>query len=174
MRLAGFDIPPVALLALAVVTVALLLGLTRWKLRRSRSVSSSSPGETSLTRDIEAVMVELDRLSRQVHGRLDGKIAKLEGLIREADRRIDDLSRLSRSATGHPTIDVTLGPESTHSADSDNPEGPAAPDRKRVYALADSGMSSIEIARELGESTGEIELILALRKAKVRTQRAAV
>jgi hypothetical protein len=32
-----------------------------------------------------------------------------------------------------------------------------------VYRLADGGKSSVEIAKELGEHTGKVELILALR-----------
>lgn len=43
----------------------------------------------------------------------------------------------------------------------------ADPMANRVYELADSGLSSVEIASALHEHTGKIELILALRRASV-------
>ncbi len=43
----------------------------------------------------------------------------------------------------------------------------ADPMADRVYELADSGLSSVEIASALHEHTGKIELILALRRASV-------
>ena len=176
MQFVDSDIPPVALLALAVVAVALLLGSTRRRLRRSRAPTGASMREqykslsdqTGVARDIETVMVELDQLSRQVHGRLDAKIAKLERLLREADERIDGLSRQRRAAAGHPTLDVTLEPETPHAAGLETKA-----DRRRdaygdIYRLADAGLSPVEIARQLGQSTGAIELILSLRTAKAR------
>jgi hypothetical protein len=159
-----------ALLALVLAAAGLCLGVVRARLRRPRASPSGGQqhqarsDQASLTRDIEAVMAELDQLSRHVHRRLDAKIAKLESLMGEADNRIDALSRLSRSAGGQPTLDVTLGMEEAETNQQ------AASDYKDVYALADGGVSSIEIARQLGQSAGEVELILALRKTKARAQ----
>lgn len=70
--------------------------------------------EKAATRELEDAMYELDQLSRQVHGRLDTKFAKLEMVIRDADERIDKLSRLVRSAAGTQTLDVTLVEEDPH------------------------------------------------------------
>ena len=50
------------------------------------------------------------------------------------------------------------------------PGGPAEPDAahealvRRIYDLADAGRSTLEIARQLDEPVGEVELILALRQ----------
>lgn len=38
----------------------------------------------------------------------------------------------------------------------------------RIYSLADQGHSVVEIARQTGQTTGEVELILNLRKSQVR------
>ncbi len=178
MRFAGFDIPQVALLGLGVVAVALLLGSTRWRLRRSRTSVGPTvreqyealSGQASVTRDIEEVMLELDRLSRQIHGRLDTKLAKLEMLLRDADERIDQLSRLQRSTEGQATLDVTLQPEHPDALElHPSTAADTTPAHADIYRLADSGASPLEIARQLGQSTGEIELVLSLRKAKART-----
>ena len=115
-------------------------------------------------REVEDVMVELDQVARQVHGQMDTRFAKLETIIRDADARIAKLERLLQAADGAPTLDVTL-----EEARPDEPDpavvmetGPHAD----VYRLADARMSEIEIAQETGKTTGEIELILALRKAR--------
>ena len=48
---------------------------------------------------------------------------------------------------------------------------PSAEDRHRpVYALADEGLSAVEIAQRLGQRVGEIELILNLRPKAGRRQ----
>ena len=43
------------------------------------------------------------------------------------------------------------------------PETPPDPRHGEIYALADQGRSSKEIARQLNRPNGEVELILALR-----------
>ncbi len=177
MRLAGLDIPPVAILAVVVIAVMLLLRSTRQRLRRSQTSTGPSLREqyqslseqANVTRDIEAVMLELDQLSRQIHGRLDSKIGRLEALLREADERIDQLSRQRRAAAGHPTLDVTLDPQHPDGADETAPEGGGVElKRDEVLRLADEGLSAVDIARRLGQNTGEVELILSLRQAKSR------
>jgi hypothetical protein len=40
-----------------------------------------------------------------------------------------------------------------------------------VYRLADGGLTAIDIAREVGTTTGEVELILSLRKTRARAER---
>ncbi len=109
-------------------------------------------------------MLELDQLSRQIHGRIDTKLARLEAVIRDADQRIDRLSRLIRTTQGESAQEFTLdreGPDEAHSARSDIVDDRHAP----IYELADSGKSPVEIAREVGQTTGEVELILALKRA---------
>ena len=163
--------PQMVMLALAVVGLTLLLRSTRRRLVRSRSPGGESrcaptdlQGEYEATRDVEAVMAELDQLSRQIHGRLDTKLARLEAVVRDADERIDRLSRLLRESGGRETIDITLERE-----DPTDPPSLAGVDdspHAAVYRLADAGRSPVEIAQEVDRTTGEVELILALRKTR--------
>ena len=169
----GMTTSQMVMLAVGMVGLIDLLGSTRRRVRRSQQ-SSDVPvreryaelqHETSVSRDVESVMRELDQLSRKIHGRLDTKLARLEAVIRDADERIDRLSRLARAANGAGTVDVTLSPEDplfTNPKGSENASSPHAD----VYQLADGGRSPIEIAQTLGRTTGEVELILSLRKAK--------
>ena len=66
---------------------------------------------------------------------------RLEELIAQADQRIETL----RDLTSSPAVSAT---------------NPLA---RRIYQLADSGRDSAQIAQELEEHIGKVELILALR-----------
>ena len=52
-----------------------------------------------------------------------------------------------------------------HDSGSTRESAPTASDIRHsvVYELADAGFSTVEIAKDLGRTTGEIELILKLR-----------
>ena len=133
--------------------------------------------------DVNEAILRLDELARHVNGQLDTRFAKLECIIRDADRRIDELSRLQRSAAGKPTVDTTIGdvsesdevaPDNEHDDEElASIDSQSADDRHaRVHDLADSGLSVASIAESLGRPMGEIELILALRETKSRCDNA--
>ncbi len=162
------------LLGLAVVVLAILMNLTRRRVRRAqgavrtdvRAEYAALQGESSAGRDAEAVIYELDQLARQIHGRLDTKIAKLEAVIRDADVRIDRLSRLGRSADGLSTLDVTLERQVPDVDVAVEKQSPVSASHAAVFRLADEGRSPAEIARQVGRTIGEVELILALRRTR--------
>ena len=168
----GIDATQMVLLALAVGALAVVMLSTRRRIRESQRLSPTGARrryaelqeEVKASRNLEQVMLELDQLSRQIHGRIDTRLARLEAVIRDADQRIDRLSRLIRTTHGESALKTTLkreDPREAHSTPSD-----IVNDRHAsVYELADSGKSPVEIAREVGKTTGEIELILALKKA---------
>ena len=194
----GIDRTSIITLLLGLVGLTIVVLCTRRRIRRSQQLPSAahelpaSP-ETyrNATRDLEEVMLQLDQLSRDIHGRIDTKLARLEALIRDADLRIAQLSQLaspsqkehpplpSRERAGvrvleigskpaaevHPVIEVTLDEENPFAQREDASNGEPDP-HAAVYRLADSGLSPAQIANELGRLNGEIELILALRKAK--------
>lgn len=167
------------LLVAGVIVVAII-----WSSQRKMSRAARMPNPTDLTamsdrnrlasatRDIEELITELDDLSRRIHGRLDSRIARLETLIREADRRIADLSAPEHSAPRAAAIDVTLSAESPATP----AKAEAAPDDRQaaIHRLADGGLTPAEIATELNQPLGEIELILALRRVRARAGAAGI
>ena len=173
----SFNPVQLILLAMGIGVLTVVMIFTRNRIRRSQSSSrisvlerySKLSEERSATRGLETVMMELDQLSRQIHGRLDTKLAKIEALIRDADLRIEKLGRLQRAAAGEPTIDVTLERAMPGGSIANPPAGGEPDPHNAVYRLADSGMSAIEVAHELDRDTGEIELILSLRRARTRS-----
>ncbi len=120
--------------------------------------SPSRPATPSLTHDMQA-------LTRELLDELDAKVRRLELLIVQADDRIRRLelkgagwneAELNASATDVETqrgsiTRVVLKTESTD------------PVTRQIYDLADAGKDTLSIARETGQATGKIELILALR-----------
>lgn len=108
--------------------------------------------EVELRRDMESLLAELQELSRRISADIDTRYAKLEAVIRDADRRIAVLNRLSRQRgggerNGEPPAE-DMGLDVRYDV---------------VYELSDAGFTPIEIAKDLGKTTGEIELILKLR-----------
>ncbi len=98
----------------------------------------------------------IERLSAQ----LDNKASRLEMLLAEADRRIDELYRLRRAAppASHPPRDVA------DRAEREAPGDGADPVRSRVYEMADRGVGADEIARAVQRPRGQVDLMLALRR----------
>ena len=164
-----------AVIALTVVVRSTLRRVTRVRSQprpSARALYSGMEKTGEVTRDVEQVMIELDQLARQIHGRIDTRFAKLEAVIRDADERIDRLSRLVRETDGSPACDVTLDRQDPHAPPEPDP-GVSDERYAAVYRLADGGLSATEIASEVGKTAGEVELILALRKVRDRAGRSA-
>jgi len=171
-----------ALMGIVVAGLTIYMIATRNRIRRSMNQPRTTSRDrfadvqrrARLSRDVEEVMGELDELARQVNGKLDIRFAKLEAVIRDADARIEQLSRLTRAAQGESTLDVTVDdvparpPGETGHRAALEPDVSEPPLHADVYALADRGLSPVDIASQTNRTTGEIELILALRRAKAQ------
>jgi flagellar biosynthesis/type III secretory pathway M-ring protein FliF/YscJ len=108
--------------------------------------------QRSVERQMQNVLVEMSEMARQITAQLDTRAAKLEALIREADEKITAMkSAATTQAPAQPFTAAVSAPP------------PPDPRHAQVYALADQGRSSREIAQQLNRPSGEIELILALR-----------
>ncbi len=138
----------------------------------SRRRLESLAAEQDVKADMQELLGELSSLARKINAQIDTKFAKLEAAMADADRRIDVLQRLTRTARGEPAVDVTIADEPAElPADGACPEPAVEPVRAdrhaAVYALADEGKGPVEIAQTLGRTPGEVELILALRRRRV-------
>ncbi len=102
---------------------------------------------------------ELVETAQRRSAQLDNQARRLETLIEQADRRI---AALSGSSVTPSTSSAATEPAAPAAAAPADP-GPD-PLTKAVYAQADAGRTSIEIARELDEQVGKVDLILALRE----------
>lgn len=151
------------------------------------------------TTPIERAMSDAEQLARRLAATMENKAARLELLIEEADRKLEELnkavSQVSRTTpvaerpragrsidpsvldlarveqdraerNGHHAREHTE-PKPAPQTDHNRPNDPqhADPVHRRVWALADDGMPTLEIARSLNQPIGQIELILNLRKS---------
>ena len=169
----GSYLPMMAVVAIIGIGVLLMISV-RSKIAR-RNADRPSPRElidqlkaAGRNRgDAQSASAELLESARQLAAKLDNKAARLEVLIQQADERISLMSQLS--PTGGVAQD---GPSLTGAAESDRARTavPASgaplsldPLTQSVYELADTGYESIQIAQELDEQVGKVELILSLR-----------
>ena len=163
----------IAILLLAVVGLTVVMLSTRRRIRasqdrsnpRARERYAELQGPRQATRDLETVMLELDQLSRQIHGRIDTKLARLETVIRDADQRIERLARLCQAPDHGAALEITLDKEDP-AAPAERAVGAEDDPHTAVYRLADRGLSAAQIVQEVGRLQGEVELILALRRTR--------
>jgi hypothetical protein len=169
----GVDTTQIVMLVLGVVGLTILILSTHRRIRQSqrqprtsiREAVAESEARQKATRDLEEVMLELDQLSRDIHGRIDTKLARLEALIHEADQRITKLSPPASTVKSKPALEITLDQEDPFEPQPILP--PAREDsHSAIYGLADRGLSPGQIAQDLNRLSGEVELILALRRTK--------
>jgi hypothetical protein len=141
----------------------LLWVLLRWQWRRQRTAAARpSPIDhvAELRQSSHKRLAEqqagakLMQLTRRLLAQIEGRAAQLESLIADADDRIAQLGREAGGAGGRGR---QRGPEVEAEA------GPSDPVSRGVYELADRGLAPVEIARELDQHVGAVELILALR-----------
>jgi len=174
----GVGTPPSldAYLVLGVVIIAVSLIAVATRRRASdrvpnprdyaREQISRLREERGVKQDMENLLVQLSELARQINAQIDTRFAKLEKVIADADERISTLEALLRRAANLQKIDLVVDEQADHAGEQQSP--PAAqqhldPRYAKIYELADQGLSPIDIARQTGYTTGEVELILNLR-----------
>ncbi len=158
------------LMGVAIVLVTASLLLTLRKRKRRMDSEKLQPGERlqrnreidRMNGNINQMMVELEALTRRFSAQLDAKSLRLEKLLEEADRKIallQDSSPTPQSGSAGSEVSVESPP-------APPPVGPSGdPLVQKVYDLADAGQPTVEIARQLDEQVGKVELILALRQS---------
>ncbi len=122
----------------------------------------------SNTNDMHAVTARAQESVQTLITQLENKAVRIESLLDRAESRIAELeSRFDTASDGlasqREEQNTALPPAIAMSRSPDAP--PADPLHARVHALADKGLNPVEIARQVDRPTGQIELILALRRA---------
>lgn len=111
-----------------------------------------------LASDTHTFNAKLEETARRLSGQLDNKARRLEILIGEADQRIAALGvsaePVTQPAAQHATAAAPAPSNGEHQADELT---------RAVYEQADAGRTALEIAQQLDEQVGKVELILALR-----------
>lgn len=110
--------------------------------------------ESQARQTLDSVMVDCEELTQRLATHMDNKAARIEALLAEADQTI---ARLEHASRQQPHAAASRAPE---------PELPRTdPLHARIHELADAGRTPVQIAQELQQPTGQVELVLALRNA---------
>lgn len=169
------------LVVLGIVIMAIMLGMSmRAKIAR-RQGEALSPRERldQIKADAEqrakrqGLAPESLEIAQSLATLLDTKSARLELLLEEAEHRIAQLESLVREAAptqqevSEPAPPVASPrdvppPRRTAHANADSVD----PLSRSVYELADTGRTPVQIAQQLDEQVGKVELILALRQSR--------
>lgn len=111
------------------------------------------------------LMVDMLETGQRLAAQLDNKAEKLQQLIELADRRIVALGgEDSLEALNAPVI-MTSSQEEEEDLFEEKEEDNYSLTTE-VLRLVDEGYSPVEIAQRLGETTGNVELIISLNKNK--------
>jgi hypothetical protein len=114
--------------------------------------------------DLERIMVEIEQMAKRMGAQLDAKALRLEQLLAQAEAKI---RRLDAGASAGPAAEGDSGTAADPPATVAGANAPEHdPFARSVYALADQGLDSLQIAQRLGEHAGKVELVLALRSVR--------
>ncbi len=149
--------------------LSLLYIVLRPMLKRKDPLAENPSGprlsqQRALERQMEELIVELSNMSRQMTAQLDTRAAKLQALLADADRKIAALEQASGDVPTRLPRDaespIVESPVRARDDVDDEPD----PRHQEIYALADQGRGSHEIATQLNRPDNEVQLILALRR----------
>ena len=120
--------------------------------------------------DMDAIGVEIEQLARRVGAQLDNKAARLETLLNEAERTISRLESATAAAKraalpAHDLLATSPAASAQSSDDASEPQPRHARLTHDVHGLADQGLDAAAIAKAVDQPVGNVELILALRRA---------
>lgn len=139
--------------ALTVGGIALIVYWWRVRTLRRHGMISAPTSPAQPPQAVMELSRDMEDLAERLASEMDRRADRLELLIARADERIAALDN-AQSRT------FELKPVAKKSA-------PANPAFGEVYDLADRGLSPVEIARQLGRPTGQVELILNLRRGNI-------
>lgn len=119
--------------------------------------------QRAVEKQMQNVLVDLSEMARQISAQLDTRSTKLELLIREADQK---LAALKSAMAQEPPMRSSpeKSPVRQTSMEEEEIIPQVDPQHVEVYTLADQGRTPYQIAQQLNRPSGEIELILALRR----------
>jgi hypothetical protein len=144
--------------AIAAMFLGVLL-VAWWYRRRLPQAAKAVPANSG---EAAAMARDLSELVERLADELDRKAERVEQLLAAADERIRQLERMELSKPA-ASADRLIEPRPKARAETLSVETP----HREVYALADAGLGPVDIARKLDRPTGQIELILNLRRGTV-------
>lgn len=149
------------------------LGVIGWQVRRvwlSKHRPPATTGTGAPAGEVGQFAREAAEVVERLGAVLDAKAARIERLLDEADRKIRELDGLG---TGAPRRDgfadrsrIAAGPRPQTRDAEHSPVGGGI--QERILGLAERGLKPVEIATQLQQPVGQVELVIALNRGAVR------
>jgi hypothetical protein len=181
----------VALVTMGVASIVFILMRNLRKLHRVQHEMDKPPQERvaalrglgDRSSDPQVIMAQSQQIAQRLVSQLEAKAVRIEALLDHAEARLahyesvlQDLeSRGTSVQLPHDRHQIQASPQASPQGTAQAASRPLhgggdAPPRidplhQRVHELADQGLDPIEIARRIERPTGQVELILALRRA---------
>ncbi len=166
------------------VGVILVVAMVMISLRRRSVDRGSSPRayareqlaklreQDEMRDDMAELMMQLEKLAREINAQVDTKFAKLERAIADADARLEALKRLGvgkaeperEAPPPVPQEGAPDGPTDATALEPPEPTGERDSLQRQVLDLTNEGKTPVEIARQLGRDVGEVELMINLNR----------
>ena len=110
-----------------------------------------------------------EKLTRELIDELEARAERLERLIERAETTITELRTSEQRAAAAPRMGPTqvIAETKLKNVPQAEPSIFTDPMHREVCAMADDGLSPVDIARRLQMPTGQVELILNLRGKRV-------
>ncbi len=147
-------------------------------------------GQAANRAAVEGLSADVEELCQRLAAHMDNKAARLEHLLEEADEKIRRMERLNGASGGQEAgrgSRLEADPGEVRGGYADGEHGSRGlndragesraetrgqeyrtpdvdPMHRRIYELADEGLNPVEIAGRLNQPTGQVELVLALRR----------
>lgn len=120
----------------------------------------SSASYDKIRNELEGLFVQIEEAASSYVAKLDTKIKLAQGLLSEIERQKAEiqelLARAQRAKSGAAASRASAGDEGAGEADV----RPLNPLHRRVFELREKNKTPLEIAKEVGLTEGEVELIL--------------
>ncbi len=131
---------------------------------RRRIVRYLASGDAleEVKREIGRMVVDINETTERNIALIEERIARMNGLLAEADRRIVVLKKESERSLAKDGVYANLRPRPAPVAKEAEPGVRAKSPREEVLDLHDQGMEPRLIASKLNKTLGEVELIISL------------
>lgn len=166
------------------VLAVTIVSLRLWRRNRKKAMSiANGPGprerlkELSLTKQrdsIESLIVDLQETARSCAAQVENRAARLEALMRQTDQKIaklkDALEQVEQPAPSPAPVSRPVEPATPRPGLRLETERDSR--TARMLKMHAEGASAADIARELGEELGKVQLILSLNATAESSDRA--
>lgn len=147
----------------AILLGVLLMGWQLWQRRwhQARAGRSAKRPGTAHT-ELQEFCQEATEVVERLAAMLDSKSDRLERLLQEADQRLQALEHAGQGVRREAFAEGARRAMRPHARTGDDSMAGDGALQQRILEMAERGLKPVDIARQLHQPVGQIELVIAL------------